>query len=74
MADAASSRLSATHPDIEIRLSAGTDYTRFANDEFDVDIVYGMPSQEGLVILPLGEETVTPLCTPELARRIRRLG
>jgi LysR family glycine cleavage system transcriptional activator len=62
----------ATHPDIEIRLSAGTDYTRFANDEFDVDIVYGMPSQEGLVILPLGEETVTPLCIPKLASLIRK--
>ena len=34
------------HPDIEIRLSAGIDYTRFVNDEFDVDIVYGRPSQE----------------------------
>jgi LysR family glycine cleavage system transcriptional activator len=62
----------ATHPDIEIRLSAGTDYTRFANDEFDVDIVYGMPSQEGVVILPLGEETVTPLCIPKLASLIRK--
>jgi LysR family transcriptional regulator, glycine cleavage system transcriptional activator len=62
----------ATHPDIEIRLSAGTDYTRFVNDEFDVDIVYGRPNQEGVIVLPLGEETVTPLCTPNLASLIRR--
>lgn len=60
------------HPDIDIRLSAGTDYTRFANDEFDVDIVYGRPSQEGVIVLPLGEETVTPLCIPKLASLIRR--
>jgi LysR family glycine cleavage system transcriptional activator len=62
----------ATHPDTEIRLSAGTDYTRFANDEFDVDIVYGRPSLETVIILPLGEETVTPLCMPKLASLIRR--
>jgi DNA-binding transcriptional LysR family regulator len=62
----------ATHPDIEIRLSAGTDYTRFANDEFDVDIVYGRPSLDDVIVHPLGEETVTPLCMPKLAAIIRR--
>ena len=58
------------HPGIEVRLAAGTDYTRFLNDEFDADIVYGLPRQEGLIVVPLGEETVAPLCTPELARAI----
>jgi DNA-binding transcriptional LysR family regulator len=62
----------ATHPDIEIRLSAGTDYTRFANDEFDVDIVYGRPALDAVIIVPLGEETVTPLCMPKLASLIRK--
>ncbi len=60
------------HPGIEVRLAANTDYTRFATDEFDVDIVYGQPKQEGLVVLPLGEETVQPLCAPSLAKRIKR--
>jgi DNA-binding transcriptional LysR family regulator len=55
---------------LEVRLSAGTDYPRFHNDEFDADICYGPPRQEGLIVLPLGEETVTPLCAPELAARI----
>jgi hypothetical protein len=27
------------HADVELRSSVGVDYTRFANDEFDVDIV-----------------------------------
>jgi LysR family glycine cleavage system transcriptional activator len=63
----------AQHPGIEIRLAASTDYTRFVTDEFDVDIVYGQPRQDGgLVILPLGEETVTPLCTPDLAKQVRK--
>ena len=62
----------AAHRDIEIRLAAGTDYTRFTTDDFDADIVYGRPHQEGVVVVPLGEETVTPLCTPRLADSIRR--
>jgi DNA-binding transcriptional LysR family regulator len=64
------SRFLRIHPGIEVRLAAGTDYARFINDEFDADIIYGPPRQEGLVVVPLGEETVTPLCSPELARRI----
>lgn len=33
----------AKHPDIEVRLAASTDYARFSNDDFDIDIVYGPP-------------------------------
>ena len=65
-------RLLKDHPGLELRLSAGTDYTRFTNDEFDADIVYGKPRDEGLVVLPLGEETVSPMASPELARTIAR--
>src|SRR5215218_1469321 len=35
---------------IEVRLSAGTDYTKFATDEFEADIVYGSPRVDGLVV------------------------
>lgn len=59
-------------PGIEVRLAAGTEYARFVNDEFDADIIYGMPRQEALIVVSLGEETVTPLCTPELARGIEK--
>jgi LysR family transcriptional regulator, glycine cleavage system transcriptional activator len=59
------------HPGTEVRLAAGTDYTRFGNDEFDADIVYGPSLLEGLVDVPLGEETVTPMCAPETARAIK---
>ena len=60
------------HPDVEIRLSAGVDYTRFTNEEFDLDIVYGLPRLEGVVVLPLGEEVVTPLCAPKFTSLVRR--
>jgi LysR family glycine cleavage system transcriptional activator len=61
------------HPDIEVRLAASTDYARFSNDEYDVDIVYGQPRAEGVHIIPLGEELITPLCSPEMAKRIHSL-
>jgi LysR family transcriptional regulator, glycine cleavage system transcriptional activator len=64
---------------LEVRISAGVDYTRFIADEFDADIVYGLPpaefygapAQRGVVVLPLGTEVVTPLCAPALAAEIR---
>lgn len=64
---------------LEVRISAGVDYTRFVADEFDADIVYGLPladlhggaAQRGIVVLPLGTEVVTPLCAPALAADIR---
>ena len=31
-------------PGLEVRVAAGVDYTRFVADEFDADIVYGLPS------------------------------
>ncbi|MGK9169258.1 LysR family transcriptional regulator [Inquilinus limosus] len=61
----------AAQPDIEVRLAASTEYARFSNDDFDVDIVYGPPRAEGVVVVALGEELVTPLCAPQLADAIR---
>jgi LysR family transcriptional regulator, glycine cleavage system transcriptional activator len=59
-------------PGIEVRLAAGTDYAQFTTeDEYDADIIYGLPRQPGLSVLPLGEETVTPLCAPKLAKSIK---
>ena len=63
-------RFLAQHPGFEVRLAAGMDYARFITDEFDADIVYGPPRTEGLVAMPLGLETVTPLCDPQRAARI----
>ena len=64
---------------LEVRIAASTDYATFVTDEFDVDIVYGMPSadnygphvHQNLTILPLGTEIITPLCAPTLAANIR---
>lgn len=61
----------ARHPGMEVRIAAGTDYTRFTADEFDADILYGRPEQEGLVSHALGPEVVRPMCSPTLAEKIR---
>ncbi len=58
------------NPGIDVRLAAGIDYTRFTADDFDADIVYGSPRIAGLVVVPLGEERITPMCSPEIAARI----
>jgi LysR family transcriptional regulator, glycine cleavage system transcriptional activator len=59
----------AMHPKISVRLAASTDYASFSNDEFDLDIVYGTPRGGGRVI-PLGEELITPLCAPAMAKKL----
>ena len=46
-------RFFAQHPEVDVRLSAGVDYARFDTGEFDADIIYGLPRQEGLAVLPL---------------------
>jgi DNA-binding transcriptional LysR family regulator len=66
-------RLMTLYPDLDVRLSASTDYPRFLNDECDADICYGPPRQEGLFVVPLGEETVTPLCAPDLGHQIKEV-
>src|ERR1700750_3268755 len=58
------------HPELEVRLAAGTDYPHFRNDEFDIDICEGPPRQEGMAVLPLGEEIVRPMCAPSFAGAI----
>ncbi|SHM02127.1 LysR substrate-binding domain-containing protein [Roseibium suaedae] len=59
------------HPEVELRLAADTEYARFIADDFDVDIVYGPVRAEGVTTIPLGNEMVTPLCSPEIAEEIR---
>lgn len=60
----------AGHPGMDIRITASTDYSRFAADEVDADIVNGPPAPGPVEVVPLGEEEVTILCTPELAKGI----
>ncbi|MCD7111451.1 LysR substrate-binding domain-containing protein [Rhizobium sp. DKSPLA3] len=59
------------NPGVEVRVAASTSYARFVDGLFDADIVYGEPTnREDLIVIPLGEEIVAPLCAPDLARRL----
>lgn len=64
-------RFLAQHPGVEVRLSAGTDYSHFSNDDCDVDIVYGSVRASQVEVQPIAVERVAPMCAPEVARRIR---
>lgn len=65
------SRFFKAHPGMRVQIAASTDYTSFAADDFDADIVYRAPRGENLVVHALGEESVEPMCAPELAAAIR---
>lgn len=65
------SRFVAAYPNIDLRLSASTEYAKFENDDFDLDIVYGEPRGSLNEKVPLAVEHLTPLCSPALAASIR---
>ena len=58
------------YPAVELKLSASPDYPLFPSEEYDLSIVYGEPRQTDMVAIPLGQETVCPLCTPGIASRV----
>ncbi|RVT69813.1 LysR family transcriptional regulator [Agrobacterium sp. CNPSo 2736] len=56
------------NPELEVRVASSTTYARFTDGLFDVDIVYGEPqNREYLIVIPLSEEIVAPMCSPEMA-------
>ncbi len=55
------------HPEIELRFSASLRMMDFARDAVDVAIRFGYGPDPGLYALPLAEEWVCPVMTPELA-------
>jgi DNA-binding transcriptional LysR family regulator len=61
----------AENPGFEVTISADPKPVRFEQDEFDVDVVYGLNDREGLVIHSLGTVEIQPMCSPEMARRLQ---
>jgi LysR family glycine cleavage system transcriptional activator len=60
----------AENPSFEVTISADPEIVHFVHDKFDVDIVYGLPDQEGLVIHSLGPAEIAPMCSPAMAERL----
>lgn len=57
------------HPEIELRFSASLKLMDFGRDAIDVAIRFGYGPDPGLYSLPLAEEWIAPVMTPELAAR-----
>ena len=59
------------YPEIALNLSAAHTHSDFALGQADIDIRYGVPQWEDLVVEPLFEERILPLASPEFIRENR---
>lgn len=59
------------YPEVRLHLFIDINYLQFQHDELDADIVYCIDPNEGCTFYPLGDETLTPLCSPALAERLK---
>lgn len=57
------------HPEIELRFAAGLRIMDLNRDQIDVAIRFGYGPDDGLWSLPMADEWVSPVMTPELAAR-----
>ena len=59
----------ASHPRIALRVHASPEPADFFRSDTDVEIRYGNADWAGLVVVPLMEDRVVPLCAPPLLER-----
>jgi LysR family glycine cleavage system transcriptional activator len=59
-------RLSAAHPDLELRITAEMALADFKHDEVDVGIRFGAGQYPGLHSIKLFGDAVVPMCSPRL--------
>jgi len=64
-------RFAQAYPDIALNLSAAHTPSDFALGQADVDIRYGVPQWDNLVVEPLFEELILPLASPAFIREHR---
>ena len=55
------------HPEIDVEVSAADRLVDFGRDNVDMGIRYGLGNYPGLKVDPLMEDTVFPVCSPQLA-------
>lgn len=67
------SRFLDAHPTIDLRIHASPEPVDFFKTDTDVEIRYGSADWSGLVVIPLLEDALTPLCSPGLKERIASL-
>jgi LysR family glycine cleavage system transcriptional activator len=64
-------RFRKAHPDIDLRIHATDDFADFQRGGIDIAIRYGTGRYPDLTVIPFLEETVFPVCSPALAKRLR---
>lgn len=61
------------YPAIDLRIHASPEPVDFFKTDTDVEIRYGSADWAGLVVFPLMEDSLTPLCAPKVKERIGNL-
>lgn len=58
------------HPNIDLRVHASPEPVDFFRSDTDIEIRYGNSDWAGLIVVPLMDDVLTPLCAPELRTRL----
>jgi LysR family glycine cleavage system transcriptional activator len=66
-------RFSEKHPDIDLRVSASTQYVDFVREDVDVAIRHGDGNWPGLDVQRLYSERLFPICSPKLVSGRNRI-
>jgi LysR family transcriptional regulator, glycine cleavage system transcriptional activator len=61
------------YPEVSLRFIASDDPVEFGTQDIDIAIRYGSPKWPGMRAAPFLKETVFPVCTPALKRKIGSL-
>jgi len=61
----------ADNPDWNIRIDATPDFTAFETEAVDLDVRYGLGGWTGLTVLPMMNDLVLPLCSPDYLAKLR---
>ena len=59
------------HPDLELHLTSSAELWDFLDDRFDVGLRSGLGRWTGLKAEQLARESLSPVCSPALAKRLR---
>lgn len=59
-------QFSAAHPEIDLRISANLTLSSFTDDGVDAAIRYGRGNYPGLAVVQLSQESIAPMCSPDL--------
>lgn len=59
-------QFSAAHPDIDLRIAANMTLSTFTDDGVDAAIRYGRGNYPGLSVVQISQESIAPMCSPDL--------